>query len=88
MKPVLNSYILFLIIQVIFLRDNRVIPWMEIIQKRKVRCVLEKIIGIFDEQTVYADRFKRYINERKDIGCFAVSFQSEQELLDYHKLQI
>lgn len=44
---------------------------------------MEKIIGIFDEQTVYADRFKRYINERKDIGCFAVSFQSEQELLDY-----
>ncbi len=44
---------------------------------------MEKIIGIFDEQTVYAERFKRYINERKDIGCFAVTFQKEEELLDY-----
>lgn len=45
--------------------------------------MLEKIIGIFDEQTAYAERFKRYINEKKDIGCFAVSFREEQELLDY-----
>jgi len=45
--------------------------------------VLEKIIGIFDEQTVYAERLKRYINEKKDIGCFAVSFQEEQELKDF-----
>ncbi len=45
--------------------------------------MLEKIIGIFDEQTAYAERFKRYINERKDIGCFAVSFEKEQDLLDY-----
>ncbi|MBP3611347.1 MAG: hypothetical protein J6J42_13545 [Lachnospiraceae bacterium] len=44
---------------------------------------MEKIIGIFDEQAVYAERFKRYINERKDIGCFAVTFQKEEELLDY-----
>ena len=45
--------------------------------------MLEKIIGIFDEQTVYAERFKRYINERKDIGCFAVSFQNKQELKEF-----
>ena len=45
--------------------------------------MLEKIIGIFDEQTAYAERFQRYINERKDIGCFAVSFQNEQELSEY-----
>lgn len=45
--------------------------------------MLEKIIGIFDEQNAYAEKFKRYINERKDIGCFAVSFQEEQDLLEY-----
>jgi len=45
--------------------------------------VLEKVIGIFDEQNAYAERFKRYINEKKDIGCFAVSFHGEQELTDY-----
>lgn len=44
---------------------------------------MEKIIGIFDEQTAYAERLKRYINERKDIGCFAVSFQEEQELSEF-----
>lgn len=44
---------------------------------------MEKIIGIFDEQTAYAERFKRYINEKKEIGCFAISFQNEQELLNY-----
>lgn len=46
---------------------------------------LEKIIGILDEQTVFAERFKRYINERKDIGYFAVSFQEEQELTEFCK---
>lgn len=45
--------------------------------------MLEKVIGIFDEQTAYAERLKRYINERKDIGCFAVSFREEQELMDF-----
>ena len=45
--------------------------------------VLEKIIGIFDEQTTYAERFKRYINERKDIGCFAVTFTGEQEVKEF-----
>ncbi len=45
--------------------------------------MLEKIIGIFDEQTTYAERLKHYINERKDIGCFAVAFQEEQELKDF-----
>lgn len=44
---------------------------------------MEKIIGIFDEQIVFAERFKRYINERKDIGCIAVLFQEEQELIDF-----
>ena len=44
---------------------------------------MEKIIGIFDEQTAFAERLKRYINERKDIGCFAVSFREEQELTDF-----
>ena len=42
---------------------------------------MEKIIGIFDEQTAFAERFKRYINDRKDLGYFAVSFQEEQELI-------
>lgn len=44
---------------------------------------MEKVIGIFDEQSTYAERFKRYINESKDIGCFAVSFREEQELAEY-----
>lgn len=44
---------------------------------------MEKIIGIFDEQNVYAERLKRYINERKDIGCMAVTFREEQELTEY-----
>lgn len=47
--------------------------------------MLEKIIGIFDEQTVYAERLKCYINERKDVGCFAVTFKAEQELSDFCK---
>jgi hypothetical protein len=59
-----------------------VIPNKEIKRERK-GVALEKIIGIFDEQTAFAERFKRYINERKDIGCFAVSFREEQELLDF-----
>ena len=41
---------------------------------------MEKIIGIFDEQNAYAERLKRYINEKKDLGCVAVSFCEEQEL--------
>lgn len=44
---------------------------------------MEKIIGIFDEQVEYAERFKNYINEKKEIGCFAVVFRTEQELLDF-----
>ena len=44
---------------------------------------MEKVIGIFDEQNAYAERFKRYINDKKDLGCFAVSFQKEQELEEY-----
>ncbi len=44
---------------------------------------MEKVIGIFDEQTMYAERLKRYINERKDIGCLAVIFAGEQELQDF-----
>ena len=44
---------------------------------------MEKIIGIFDEQNAYAERLKRYINEKKEIGCFAVSFQEEQELKSF-----
>ena len=47
--------------------------------------VLEKIIGMFDEQTIYAERLKNYINENKEIGCFAVVFQQEQEILDFCK---
>lgn len=58
------------------------IPNKEIKRERQ-GVVLEKIIGIFDEQTAFAERLKRYINERKDIGCFAVSFREEQELADY-----
>ena len=66
----------------IFLRCIRMIPNKEIKRERQ-GVVLEKIIGIFDEQTAFAERFKRYINERKDIGCFAVSFREEQELLEF-----
>lgn len=44
---------------------------------------MEKVIGIFDEQNVYAERLKCYINERKDIGCMAVTFREEQELTEY-----
>ena len=44
---------------------------------------LEKIIGILDEQVEYAERLKNYINENKEIGCFAVVFQQSQEVLDF-----
>lgn len=44
---------------------------------------MEKIIGIFDEQNAYAERLKRYINEKKEIGCVAVSFREEQELKSF-----
>ena len=44
---------------------------------------MEKIIGIFDEQVEYAERFKNYINEKKEIGCFAIVFRTEQELLEF-----
>ena len=44
---------------------------------------MEKIIGIFDEQTTYAERLKQYINEKKEIGCFAVTFRDEEELWEY-----
>ena len=44
---------------------------------------MEKIIGIFDEQGTYAERLKRYINEKKNIGCVAVSFKEEQELKQF-----
>ena len=44
---------------------------------------MEKIIGIFDEQINYAERFKNYINTKKEIGCFAVVFGQEKELLDF-----
>ena len=71
----LNSYLCFQ-------RCIRMIPNKEIKRERQ-GVVLEKIIGIFDEQTAYAERLKRYINGRKDIGCFAVSFKEEQELTDF-----
>ena len=45
--------------------------------------LLEKVIGIFDEQPTYADRLKKYINERKDIGCYAVTFHTEEELVQF-----
>ena len=44
---------------------------------------MEKIIGILDEQVEYAERLKNYINENKEIGCFAVVFQQSQEVLDF-----
>lgn len=44
---------------------------------------MEKIIGILDEQVEFAERFKGYINGRRDIGCFAVTFQNEQEVLSF-----
>lgn len=44
---------------------------------------MEKIIGILDEQVEYAERLKNYINENKEIGCFAVVFQRSQEVLDF-----
>lgn len=58
------------------------IPYMKMKQKRR-GVVLEKIIGIFDEQMSYAERLKQYINEKKEIGCFAVTFQKEEDLLEY-----
>ena len=68
--------------KIIFLRCIRMNPNKEIKRERQ-GVVLEKIIGIFDEQSAFAERFKRYINERKDVGCFAVSFREEQELTDF-----
>ena len=44
---------------------------------------MEKVIGIFDEQPTYAERLKKYINERKDIGCYAVTFRTEEELVQF-----
>lgn len=44
---------------------------------------MEQVIGIFDGQAGYAEQLARYINERKDIGCFAVVFRKEEELLAF-----
>ena len=44
---------------------------------------MEKIIGIFDERKEFAERFKGYINNKKEIGCYAVTFQTEQEVLNF-----
>lgn len=44
---------------------------------------MEQVIGIFDGQAMYAERLIRYINERKDIGCFAVAFRNREELLSF-----
>ena len=49
---------------------------------RRGEC-LEQVVGIFDGQAEYAGRLINYINERKDIGCFAVSFRKEEELLSF-----
>lgn len=44
---------------------------------------MEQVIGVFDGQAEYAERLINYINERKDIGCFAVGFRGEEELLSF-----
>ena len=44
---------------------------------------MEQVIGIFDGQAEYAGQLINYINERKDIGCFAVGFRREEELLSF-----
>ncbi len=46
---------------------------------------MEQVIGFFDEQATYAEKITRYINERKDIGCFAVTFRETEELLSFCK---
>lgn len=44
---------------------------------------MEQVIGVFDGQAEYAGQLIHYINERKDIGCFAVNFRKEEELLSF-----
>jgi len=44
---------------------------------------LEHVIGVFDEQAVYAEKLIRYINEKKEIGCFAVGFRKEEEVVSF-----
>ena len=44
---------------------------------------MEQVIGIFDGQAEYAGRLARYINERKDVGCFAIVFREEGEVLSF-----
>ncbi len=44
---------------------------------------MEKIIGILDEQSVYAERLKNYINNDREIGRFAVHFSDVGELEEY-----
>lgn len=44
---------------------------------------MEQVIGILDGQAEYAGKLTGYINEKKEIGCFAVSFRDEEELLHF-----
>ncbi|MGN0505009.1 MAG: hypothetical protein ACI4FZ_00495 [Lachnospiraceae bacterium] len=44
---------------------------------------MEKVIGILEEESEYPKRLARYINDRHDIGCVAVAFQTPEEVLRF-----
>lgn len=42
---------------------------------------MEKVIGILERNSEYPKRLARYINDRNDIGCMAVAFQTLEEVV-------
>lgn len=46
---------------------------------------LEKVIGILEERSEYPRRLARYINNKNDIGCAAVAFQSIEEVICFQE---
>lgn len=46
---------------------------------------MEKVIGILEEHSEYPKRLARYINNKNDIGCVAVAFQSIEEVLCFQE---
>ncbi len=44
---------------------------------------MEQVIGIFDGQAEYAKKLVKYINENKELGCFAVSLDRKEDVLSF-----
>lgn len=44
---------------------------------------MEKVIGILEEEGEYPKRLAEYVNNRRDIGCVAIAFQTGKEVLQF-----